>query len=52
MLSQKNKLYCIISVWKRSRPTFATVPIILVRKGGVPNGQQRARLVHRKRILA
>lgn len=51
-LSRKNKLYCITSVWKRSRPTFATVPITLVRKREMPDLQQRARLVHRKGVLA
>ncbi|KAM7001728.1 signal recognition particle subunit SRP68 isoform 3-T3 [Passerculus sandwichensis] len=29
MLSQKNKLCCTTSVWRRSRPTFATVPTTL-----------------------
>lgn len=34
VLSQRNRLCYIISVWRRFHPTFAIVPIILVSKVG------------------
>lgn len=39
MLSQKSRLCYITNVWRRSRPTFAIVPTILVSKTGNVNVQ-------------